>query len=257
MIPLSSSWIAYNELAWTEILLADPAECEAEAEGCVDLIRRHSTRPPGTLLHLGCGAGGYDSTFKQHFGVTGVDISPGMLDIARTRHPEIEYIEGDMRTLRLDRAFDAVVIPDSIDYMASEADLRMAIERAAMHLRPGGVLLVVGKTRETFRDNNFAYTGERGDLHVTLFENNYINPYRPGTYEAAVVYLIRRGGELTIRTECHVLGLFPRETWEQIFADAGLSLRKTDLHGAYDRYLLGGGEYPLYIFIGTRLPGNT
>ncbi len=250
---MSSPWIAYNELAWTDNLLAEPAECEAEAEGVVDMIMRHSASPPRTLLHLGCGAGAHDSTFKRHFGVTGVDISRGMLDIACARHPEIEYIEGDMRTLRLDREFDAVAIPDSIDYMASPEELRMAIETAAVHLRPGGVLLVLGKTSETFRDNNFAYSGTQGDTHVTLLENNYINPYRPGTYEAAIVYLIRHGGELTVRTECHVLGLFPLDMWERIFADAGLSLRKTDIHGAYDQYLLGDGEYPLHAFIGSRV----
>ena len=250
--PATSSWIAYNELAWTEDLLSDPADCEAEGAVHVDLIRRNSSFAPRTLLHPGCGAGGHDDVFKRHFAVTGVDISPGMLDRARQRHPDIEYIEGDMRTMRLGREFDAVAIPDSIDYMASLPELRMAIETAAAHLKPGGILLVTGKTREIFRCNNFAYAGERGDLHVTLLENNHIDPHRPDTYEAALVYLIRRRGELTVRSECHVLGLFLREAWEKVFAEAGLSLRETDIHGAYDKYLLGDGEYPQKIFLGTK-----
>ena len=143
-----------------------------------------------------------------------------------------------------------MVIPDSIDYMRSLTDLQMAIETAAAHLKPGAVLLVVGKTREIFRDNNFAYTGERKDLHVTLRENNYINRYRPDTYDATLVYLIRRRGELTLRTECHVLGLFWHEAWKKVFAKAGLSVQETDRDGNYDKYLLGGTAYPLKIFIG-------
>jgi SAM-dependent methyltransferase len=249
---VASSWIAYNELAWTEDLLADPADYEDEVAGYVELIKRHSTHTPGTLLHLGCGAGGYDSVFKHHFAVTGVDISRGMLDKARLRHSDVEYIEGDMRTVHLGREFDAVAIPDSIDYMGSLPELRMAIETAVAHLRPGGVLLVVGKTRETFRGNNFAYTGEQEDLHVTLLENNYINRYRPDTYEATLVYLIRRRGELSIHTECHVLGLFSQGAWEKVFSEAGISVQETDLDGAYDKYLLGGGEYPLKVFIGRK-----
>jgi ubiquinone/menaquinone biosynthesis C-methylase UbiE len=247
---VASSWIAYNELAWTEDVLADPSDYGSEVEVYVELIKRHSLHPPGTLLHLGSGAGGLDANFKRHFAVTGVDISRGMLDKARLRHPDVEYIEGDMRTVRLGREFDAVAIPDSIDYMASLPELRMAIGTAVAHLKPGGVLLVVGKTREIFSDNNFAYTGEQDDLHVTLLENNYINFYRPDTYEATLVYLIRRRGDLAIHTECHVLGLFSQETWEEVFAEAGLTLREADLHGIYDRYLLSGSEYPLKLFIG-------
>lgn len=249
---MASSRIAYNELAWTEDLLADPSDYEGEAAAYVDLIKRNSLHTPSTLLHLGCGAGGYDSIFKRYFDVTGVDISLGMLDKARLRHPDVEYIEGDMRTVRLGREFDAEAIPDSIDYMGSLPELRMAVETAVAHLKPGGVLLVVGKTREIFSDNNFAYSGEQEDLHVTLLENNYINRYRPDTYEATLVYLIRRRGNLTIHTECHVLGLFSQEAWEKVLAEAGLTVRETDLDGTYDKYLLGGGEYPLKIFIGRK-----
>jgi SAM-dependent methyltransferase len=247
---MASSWIAYNELAWTDDLLSDPSDCEDEVAGYIDLIKHHSSHAPGTLLHLGCGAGVHDAIFKRHFAVTGVDVSRGMLEQARHRHPDVQYIEGDMRTVRLGREFDAVAIPDSIDYMSSFAELTMAIGTAAAHLKPGGVLLVVGKTREIFSDNNFAYTGEQEDLHVTLLENNFINPYRPDSYEATLVYLIRQRGELTIHTECHVLGLFTHDAWEKVFAEAGFTMQETDLHGAYDQYLLGGGEYPLKVFIG-------
>lgn len=253
---MASNWIAYNDLAWTEELLADPAESGREAARLVAPIHRQLGHRPLSLLHLGCGAGGYDGVFKRHFVLTGVDISQGMLEIARQRHPDVEYIEGDMRSLRLQRQFDAVVIPDGIDYMASLAELSMAMVTAATHLKPGGVLLVVGKIRETFSDNNFAYTGEQGDLHVTLLENNHVCRLRPDAYEATLVYLIRRQDQLTIHTECHELGLFEHGAWRQVFADAGLSLSEAELDGCYDRYLLGEGEYPMKVFIGVKSPGR-
>jgi SAM-dependent methyltransferase len=249
---MESGWISYNELAWTEDLLAGPEECEDQVRFFIERILAASEKPPVTLLHLGSGAGNHDTLFKRHFKITGVDISPGMLDKARILHPDIEYIEGDMRTIRLNRTFDAVVVPDSIDYMATVDDLSQAIRTAAEHLRPGGVLLVAAKPAETFRDNNFAYVGEKDDVHVTVLENNYINPYRPDTYEATVTYLIRREGELTIRTERHMLGLFPLSTWERIFADEGITVSKSTLNGAYDRYLLNDGEYPITVFTGVK-----
>ncbi|MBN1270776.1 MAG: class I SAM-dependent methyltransferase [Candidatus Aminicenantes bacterium] len=249
---MASTWKAYNDLAWTEDLLADPAAYEDEVNVYIDLIKRTAAEPPRTLLHLGSGAGGHDTTFKRHFTVTGVDLSLGMLNIARARHPEIEYLEGDMRTLRLDRQFDVVAIPDSIDYMASEDDLRQAIQTMVMHLKTGGVFLVVGKTEETFQNNNFAYTGEKDGIHVTLLENNYINPFRPNTYEAFFVFLIRREGELTIHSERQILGLFSEATWEKVFNDYGLVIQKTTLNGIYDNNILGEGEYPLTVFFGKK-----
>jgi len=249
---LASTWISYNDLAWTEDWLANPPDYEEEVLIYVDLIKRAATEPPHTLLHLGSGAGGHDWIFKRHFTVTGVDISLGMLNKARIAHPDIEYLEGDMRTLRLNRQFDAVVIPDSIDYMASLDDLRQAIQTAVSHLKTGGVLLVVGKTEEAFQNNNFAYTGDKDGIHVTLLENNYVNPFRPNTYEATFVYLIRQKGELTIHTEQQVLGLFSQTIWDEVFMNAGITMQKANLDGIYDSYLLNDGEYPLIIFVGQK-----
>jgi ubiquinone/menaquinone biosynthesis C-methylase UbiE len=249
---VASTWISYNELAWIDDILTDPADCETEVSLYVDLIKHAAAEPPRTLLHLGSGAGWHDLTFKQHFEVTGVDLSCGMLERARRLHPDIEYLEGDMRTLRLDRGFDAVTIPDSIDFMASVDDLRQAIQTAARHLKAGGVLLVVANPAETFRGNNFVYTGERDDVQVTLFENNYINRFRPNTYESTLAYFIRRQGELTIQTENQVLGLFPRDTWLELFREAGLTIQQTSSSGFYERYLLGEGEYTRTVFVASK-----
>ncbi len=253
---MTSPWIAYNDLAWVDDWLADAADYEREAAVYVELMRRAATsglgRAPRTLLHLGCGAGGHDREFKRHFAITGVDLSPGMLNMARARHPEIEYLEDDMRFVRLNRHFDAVVIPDGIDYMTTPDELRQAVRTAVEHLHPGGVLLVVGKPAETFQDNNFAYTGEKDGVHVTLLENNYVNPYRPGTYEATLCYLIRRRGDLTTHADLHVLGLFPQATWDQVFQEAGLAMRQEILDGVYDTFLLNDGAYPMTIFVGQK-----
>ena len=152
---------AYNELAWTEDWFVEPSDYEEEVGFYISLIHQYAAEHPTTLLHLGSGAGGMDWVFKRGFAVTCVDISPKMLARARSAHPDIEYIEADIRSLRLNRLFDAVAIPDCINYMTSLDDLRRAVKTAARHLKPGGVLLVVGKTSETFQNNNFVYTGEK------------------------------------------------------------------------------------------------
>ena len=249
---MASEWISYNELAWTEDFLANPADYEEEVNEYIKIIKKTEKIPVKTILHLGSGAGGYDIHFKKHFKIKGVDISVGMLEKARNINPEIEYIEGDMRDIRLNSQIDCVIIPDSIDYMATIDDFKKAIETASIHLKPGGVLLIVGKTKETFQNNNFAYSGQKDDTYITLFENNYLNPYKPDTYQITLVYLIRKKGILTRYFEETTGGLFSKLVWEDVLQKSGFDMESCILNGIYDKFLLDNGEYPLTVFYGRK-----
>jgi len=145
------------------------------------------------------------------------------------------------------------VIPDSIDYMVTLPELGSAINTACRHQKPGGFLLIAAKVREEFRENNFCYTGAREGVEITIFENNYIPRANPATYEATLVYLIRQGAcILSVHTDCHTLGLFSRRQWRALFKRAGLHMKQVRLDGAYDRFLLGQGEYPMQVFVGVK-----
>lgn len=242
-------WLAYENLAWIETIVAPPEEYGEDTERYCGLIKNHSRIEVKTLLHLGCGAGGNDHTFKKHFRVTGVDISRGMLAIARKRNPEAAYVRGDMRSVRLRERFDAIAIPDSIGYMTTLRDLRRAVGTANRHLKPGGVLLIVALVKEDFRENNFVYSGNRGDVKVTIFENNdAAGRNRPG-YEAAIVYLVRRRGRLEVFTERHAQGLFPLAAWISLLRGAGLAVKPSKPERAYDRFIRGDGQYLLRTFV--------
>ncbi len=117
--------------------------------------RRSSTRPSTrreTMLELGSGGGNNASHLKARFKMTLVDLSPGMLEVSRALNPECEHVQGDMRTVRLGREFDAVFVHDAVTYMTSEADVRQAIATAFVHCRPDGVVLFApDHVRENFR----------------------------------------------------------------------------------------------------------
>ncbi len=145
--------------------------------------------------------------------------------------------------------YRSVVIPDSIAYMTTLEDLKKTLMNASRHLKTGGVILVVAHTREEFQENNFAYTGAKEDLHVTLFENNHI--VSGSTYEATMIYLIRQGPETRIHHETHTLGLFPYEEWSRLFKECGFTVEEMNIDHLYDQYLLEEGEYKLKVFVGT------
>ena len=218
----------YTDLAWLWPILSPKEDYVEESEFYAGLVREHSPVEPRTLLHLGCGGGHNDYTLKRHFAVTGVDASPAMLGLARGLNPEAEYIEGDMRSVRLGREFDAVFILDSIGYMLTEDALREAFRTAYEHLRLGGVFLTVVESEPAgFGQNRTnAWTRSRGEVEVTFVENYYDPDPGDTTYECTFLYLVRQAGDLSIQTDRHLCGLFDLNVWRRALKSAGFEVRE-------------------------------
>lgn len=95
------------------------------------------------LLDLGCGSGRPIADYLIACGavVTGVDASGPLLDDARRRHrAPHQWIEGDMRTLGLDRTFDGIIAWHSLFHLPP-ADQPALFPAFARLLRPGGALM--------------------------------------------------------------------------------------------------------------------
>ncbi len=96
----------------------------------------------GKVLDVGCGSGEPIARyFIEHgFQVTGVDAVSEMLDIARTRFPEMTWRQQDMRRLDLAELFGIVIAWDSFFHL-SPGDQRLMFERFRRHTAPRGVLM--------------------------------------------------------------------------------------------------------------------
>ena len=136
----------YGELArwWPQI--SPPSDYEEEAGEIARLLDGART-----VLELGSGGGSNAFHLRDRFELTLTDLSPEMLEVSQRLNPGLEHHAGDMRTLRLGRTFDAVLIHDAISYMLTESDLAAAFATAAAHLRPGGTALILpDELAETF-----------------------------------------------------------------------------------------------------------
>ncbi|MBN2146344.1 MAG: class I SAM-dependent methyltransferase [Anaerolineales bacterium] len=223
----------YGDLAWLWPYISRKEHYMDEAATFRRLIGEHTRIETHTLLHLGCGGGHLDYWLKHTFQVTGVDLSDGMLENARRLNPELRYQQGDMRSLRLGQAFDAVICADSIDYMLSEDDLKAVFETAFWHLKPGGIFCTYAEyLAGSFPQNSVDCSSNReGDIEVAFFENYYDPDPTDTTCEFVFVYLIRQAGKLTIESDRHIGGLFPLETWLRLLKDVGFLVHQVDLDG--------------------------
>ena len=138
--------------------------------------------PLETVLELGSGGGNNASHLKRRFRLTLVDASPDMLAVSRALNPECEHVQGDMRSVRLEREFDAVFVHDAIAYMTSRDDLLRAMRTARAHCRAGGVALFApDHVLETFvpRTSHAATTATGARSGTSSGSGTRIPPTRP------------------------------------------------------------------------------
>jgi SAM-dependent methyltransferase len=226
----------YSELAPWFHLLTHPKDYAEEADFTERLIDAAIDGEARTLLELGSGGGNNASYLKRRFECTLTDLSPEMLELSRSLNPECEHLEGDMRTLRLGRTFDAVFVHDAIAYITTEDDLRATIETAAAHARPGGVVVLTpDTTRERLREDT-EHGGHDGDDGRGLRYVMWTHEAEPGatTYEAEFAILLREPGQPTrVEYDRHVLGVFPEAAWRRLIEDAGLEPVEPDVEDPY------------------------
>ena len=221
----------YGDLAPWWPLISAPEEYAEEAAFAASLLRTTTSTAPGrrpTVLELGSGGGNNAFHLKAEFDLTLVDLSPEMVAVSQRLNPECAHHVGDMRTVRLDREFDAVFVHDAIEYMVTEDDLRQAVRTAYAHCRPGGVaVLVPDDLVETFASSTECggHDGPDGRGVRYLSWTTAPDP-TDSTSTTEYAFLIRQpDGTVEVAQDTHVLGLFSRELWIRVLTDAGFSAR--------------------------------
>lgn len=97
-----------------------------------------------SVLDLGCGTGVPTAKILTESGhrVVGVDISVGMLELARRQVPAAEFVHADFAQLPADfGSFDAVTAFFSL-LMLSKAQIEATLDKVAGWLNPGGRLAI-------------------------------------------------------------------------------------------------------------------
>lgn len=244
---MSDTFRLYTDLAWLWPMWGDAtAEYAHYCQHVAARIRQHASRPVTTLLDMGCGGGKNALNLKREFDVTGVDLSPAMLEQAKSLNPECRFVEGDIRTCRLGRTFDAVLMDDAISHMNCLADFVAAFRTAHAHLSPGGVLVVTPDvTTETFVQNRTTVASATSNgLDVVFIENVHDPDPADEQYETTILYLIRDHGRLRIETDRWTMGVFSHDTWRYVLRETGFEVHE-------GRFCLAGDEYTVFACVKT------
>jgi SAM-dependent methyltransferase len=194
----------------------------------------------GPVLELGVGSGRIAVPIAAAgIEVVGVDLSAGMLEVARERAElagvPIDLRLGDMRDPPVDGTFPLVIVPfRSLLHMETDDDRRAALRAVAAHLAPGGrfVFDVFAPSQDDIDETNGKWLErepgiwERADWHV----------------ETRTLILRVRGAEA--ESEMSLAWLSVGE-WKQLLKEEGFKVDR--VYGWFDRQPWRGGEDSIYL----------
>ncbi|HSA81004.1 MAG TPA: methyltransferase domain-containing protein [Geminicoccaceae bacterium] len=108
----------------------------------LDLLARIPMREARTVVDLGCGSGNLVPHLRRRYAqarIIGIDASRDMLARARAAHPDLTFVEADLRSWEPDAAVDLIFSNAALQWLDDHQQL---LPRLMTMLRPGSVLAV-------------------------------------------------------------------------------------------------------------------
>lgn len=214
--PYTQAWLYDKLYHWKNY--------EEEAGKLVTILKVPPGGRGGSLLEVACGTGRFMEHLSGCFDAEGLDLSESMLEAAAGRCPGVPLHLGDMRNFRLGKLYDAVIcLFSSIGYCTDENQLSDAISSMALHLKPGGTLVVEPWfTPETWKPGSVhCLTVDETDLKIARMSTSLVSG-RLSVFD--MHHLVGTPEGVTHLVEHHEMGLFTGDQMIRAFTDAGLAV---------------------------------
>ena len=141
-----------------------------------DCVKLLGIKPHSKILDACCGTGDFSFLIKQKENladVVGVDFSSNMLEIARKRVENVEFLEGDVTELNFsDNTFDFILMGFGLRNIANQEKALKEIYRV---LKPGGEFLQLDFGRKNFASKFF-------DFEAPIFAKFFFKNSSPYEY---------------------------------------------------------------------------
>lgn len=108
-------------------------------------IFKHCIPDHVSILDVGCGNGRFLQYLldqKKTVDYTGLDFSKKMIEIARKRFPQAEFMVESMTDFELEKRFDRIVAIASLHHVPTRRLRRAVLDRLQKHLKDDGLLII-------------------------------------------------------------------------------------------------------------------
>ncbi len=210
-----------------------PRKSSKDTEREVALIKKLiRLKKGGTILDLACGTGRHAIMLaKMGFRVTGLDLDKGALKIARAAayqsNTSVYWKQGDMRRVRLEEKFDAVICMfSSFGYFLKESDNNHVLRMVSRVLKPGGILILDLPNKQWMRTKLKKKTHDC--LGVVCIDEEHT--YQAHTHLFVNEIIIDDGKN--VRRTLNIIHLYDKEEMVKKLKNASLLVRQ--VLGDYD-----------------------
>ena len=189
---------------------------------------------PRSALDLGCGTGILcEILHRQGIQSSGMDLSPGMIAIARESCPEISYEVADMTTYRPQRQFDLVTCTgDALNHIPDLDAIGMIFENVYGYTAPGGLFVF------DILNENEVSTSEPFEMDFSETVRVWFQMTRPGEKQVNLKIRVYENGQLQFEENIRETVHDPAVICE-LLKGAGFrvlrcadNLREEDAHGS-------------------------
>jgi SAM-dependent methyltransferase len=196
------------------------------------ILRRHA--PGIEVLDVACGTFALDlPLLVRGYHIVGRDLSPAMVAQAhrtlRSSRGQSDVGRGDMRTLDLNRSFDAVLcLGTAFNYLVEPTEIRSAVRVFRRHLRPQGILILDLTNFEAWIRNPMNARADVDHIfpdgaRVTVFGLND-QDLRRQIHHARFITAAKRGQRLELRFSEARLRIWRRKDLEGLLRRSGFGI---------------------------------
>ena len=142
---------------------------EAEARRLREILVAEGVAEGSRIVEAACGTGSHLAHLKSSFMVSGFDVSPAMVDLAKAKLPGVGLFLADMTDFTLSAPADGLLcLFSSIGYVHPEQRLRAAAACFARAVRRGGVVIIEPWIApENYKDNTCSmHTYDGADMKL-------------------------------------------------------------------------------------------
>jgi SAM-dependent methyltransferase len=203
------------------------------APGLLELLRRHGIAD-GRVVDLGCGSGIWARALTDaSYQVTGVDLSPAMIELARQRAPAAEFQVGSFLQVRLPPCRAVTALGEVFNYLFDAANSQRSLRRVCQGvfdaLTPQGLL--VFDVAEPGRNRGLTQAFKEGEDWAVLVE--YHHDVSKQQLTRRIVTFRKAGAGYRRHEESHRQQLYKGTSLAQLLRGIGFRVRLLRSYGAY------------------------
>jgi len=122
------------------------------------------------VLDAGCGSGRDTNLLNQQgLNTTGLDLSSGLIEVAKKLFPDASFVEGNMLKMQFpDNSFDGVWAHASLLHLETPEDVQAALSEFNRVLKPDGIIHVLVKAQTG--DSKTAVVSDSLSQHDRFFQ---------------------------------------------------------------------------------------